>query len=132
MPTSSTDNLDRAVSHVKTFLERFPPSAVREPTSKLALRSTRTVLVGARPLVRLTTDTELPDDTVPPLLTFGDLEILHHRLVAAEAWKDIGYLKYVCKSYEWALRARRDETMKTVPLKADLSPIPLVDGYAVY
>jgi len=97
------------------FAERYPPSALYTPTPKPALRSTRTVLVGQRPLVRLTSSTEVPDDHVPPLLMFDDVELLHHRLVAAEAREDIGYLKYLCKAYEWALRARRDNTMRSLP-----------------
>lgn len=66
----------------------------------------------------MTTTQEVPDDHVPPLLTFTDLDVLHHRLVAAgNMGRDIGYLKYICKAYEWALRVRRDETMTAQPKK---------------
>jgi hypothetical protein len=64
----------------------------------------------------MTSSAEVPDDHVPPLLMFDDLEVLHHRLLATEAGEEIGYLKYLCKAYEWALRARRDNAMK-IPLE---------------
>jgi len=77
----------------------------------------RTVLVGHRPLVRMTSSTEVPDDGVPPLLMFRDVEVLHHRLVAQGATKEIAYLKYLTKAYEWALRKRRDEVLRAEPEK---------------
>jgi hypothetical protein len=71
----------------------------------------------------MTSTVEVPDDDVPPLLTFGDLDVLHHRLVAAGRRDEIGFLKYVCKTYEGALRARRDGTMKAEPAKTDAAAI---------
>jgi len=116
------NELDQALSHLHSFCARYPPSSVRQPASKPAMRATRTSLVGARPLVRLTSATELPDDTVPPLLTFKDLELLHHRLAAAGR-SEVGYIKYVAKSYIWALRVRRDEALKAKPEKEGNSPL---------
>jgi hypothetical protein len=113
----SAGDLDRAVGQVKTFAGRYAPLSTRQPAPKLPLQSTRTVLHASRPLVRMISTTELPDDTVPPLLTFGDVEILHHRLVAAGRRDDIGYIKYVCKAYEGALRVRRDLTMRAEPVQ---------------
>jgi hypothetical protein len=108
---------------VRAFAARYPPSALRTPSSKPALRSTRTILVGERPLVRMTSTAEVPDDHVPPLLMFDDVEALHHRLVAKEgSGSDIGYLKYLCKAYEWALRVRRDEAMKAAPPRINSNP----------
>jgi hypothetical protein len=54
--------------------------------------------------------TEVPDDYVPPVLlqVFKDLEVLHHRLVAYGRVKDIAYIKWLTKAYEWALRVRRE------------------------
>jgi hypothetical protein len=89
------------------------------------MRSTRTVLVGTRPLVRMSSTVEVPDDTVPPLLTFIDVEVLHHRLVAAGRLDMVRFLTYWCKSYEGALRVRRDRTIKAEPAKEDYSG-PLV------
>ncbi|KAF8884462.1 hypothetical protein BD779DRAFT_1612106 [Infundibulicybe gibba] len=70
-------HLDRAVDHVKAFVAKYPPSSIRKSSPKPNLRSTRTALVGQRPLVRLTSSIEVPDDNVPPLLTFTDVEVLH-------------------------------------------------------
>jgi hypothetical protein len=105
-------DLERAVHHVRTFVERYPPDSVRVAPMKSALRSTRTVLAAQRPIVRMTSPVGVPDDTVPPLLTFSDLEILHHRLVVAGMRDMIGYIKWVCKAYEGALRVRRDGLMR--------------------
>lgn len=113
----SVGNLEQAFSQVHNFARRYPPSATRLPAPKHPLRSTRTVLQGPRPLVRMISTTEVPDDTVPPLLTFSDVEILHHRLVAANRRDAIGYLKYISKAYEGALRIRRNSTMRAEPVK---------------
>ncbi|KAF7326654.1 hypothetical protein MVEN_02602500 [Mycena venus] len=109
--------LQRALDHVKAFAERYPPSLLYERRPKAGFRSTRTILTGARPLVRLTAPNEVPDDGVPPLLMFNDLELLHHRLVAASMKSGIGYIKYLSKAYEWALRGRRDAAMKARPAR---------------
>lgn len=102
---------------MKAFAERYSPLSVSQPAPKLPLRSTRTVLQGQRPLVRMTSTVELPDDKVPPLLTFSDVEILHHRLVAVGNLDAVGYLKWLCKAYEGALRTRRNLTMRAEPPK---------------
>ncbi|TRM63312.1 hypothetical protein BD626DRAFT_402875 [Schizophyllum amplum] len=113
----------KAVAQLRLFTERYPASAVQTHNPSLATRSTRTALLATdRPVVRSLSRTEIPDDTVPPLLTFKDVEIVHHRLVnltrslgpsiRARAAKDIKFLNYTVKAYEWALRNRRNETMK--------------------
>ncbi|KAJ7163629.1 hypothetical protein C8R43DRAFT_919339 [Mycena crocata] len=107
--------VERALDHVKTFVARYPPSGLYECSRKSPFRSTKTVLVGARPLVRLSSPNEVPDDGVPPLLMFNDLELLHHRLVAASMGPEIAYIKYISKAYEWALRGRRDAAMRARP-----------------
>lgn len=120
----STGNLDRALDLVKSFAQAYPPSAVRSTLNKLPSRSTRTTLIGARPLVRLFTDVDIPDDAVPPSLTFTEVEVLHHKLVAASPRreKDIKYLGWLCRAYEGTLRARRDAAWhaKPVPESADV------------
>lgn len=98
--------VERALDHLRTFVARYPPVVLREPNPLPAMRSTRTVLEGARPLVRLTSALDVPDDTVPPLLGWADLEILHHRLVAAGRTDGVRYVKWVCKAYEDPARAR--------------------------
>ena len=94
------------------------------PYTKPAFRSTRTSLTGARPLVRLFTDGDIPDDSVPPALTFAEIEVLHHKLVAAGPMKDtkreVGYLKWVCKAYEGALRRRREGVLRAKPEKEEV------------
>ncbi|KAF8824496.1 hypothetical protein HHX47_DHR8000075 [Lentinula edodes] len=181
-----TNNTDRALSHLRTFVQKYPASAIRFPQKsstpihsqtttflKPAMRSTRTSLVGARPLVRLTSPVSAASaisivspvneqvggsgGQIPPLLMWRDLEVLHHRIIAGvgsavdetksasveqeqeqmevakpnmtsqeildatlktrkerreKREKDIAYIKWVCKSYEWALRVRRDEAMR--------------------
>ena len=61
---------------------------------------------------------DVPDDNVPPLITFRDVELLHHRRVDKERVKDVKYTTCVCKAYEWALRLRRDEAIKAKPRDA--------------
>ncbi|KAH7907256.1 hypothetical protein BJ138DRAFT_1014830 [Hygrophoropsis aurantiaca] len=113
------DDLDRAMSLLRAFVSRYPPSGTLSGSSsstatrvKHPMLSTRTVLTGARPLVRITSAPEVADDGVPPLLTFSDIDTLHHRLVSKERVKDIKYLGWVCKAYVGALRRRRELTMK--------------------
>ncbi|KAG6855591.1 hypothetical protein H0H87_000472 [Tephrocybe sp. NHM501043] len=114
-----TNHVDRAMQHLRAFAARYPPSDIRTLTLKPAMRSTRTVLVGERPLVRMTSSVEVPDDHVPPLVMFGDIDVLHHRLVAQRSTSDIKYVAWVCKAYEGALRARRDSALKLKPSEVD-------------
>ncbi|KAG5728259.1 hypothetical protein E4T56_gene19087 [Termitomyces sp. T112] len=110
-----TNNLDRAMQHLRAFAARYSPSDVRIPTPRPAMRSTRTVLIGDRPLVRMTSNVEVPDDHVPPLIMFNDIEVLHHRLVARRSVANIKYIAWLSKSYEGALRARRAAALKLRP-----------------
>ena len=70
----------------------------------------------------MTSTTEVPDDHVPPFLTFADVEIVHHRLVALGMYKEIGYLKWLCKAYEWALRVRKDLAARAPFVKSEPGP----------
>ncbi|EPQ55844.1 hypothetical protein GLOTRDRAFT_138607 [Gloeophyllum trabeum ATCC 11539] len=109
---TSAGALDDALLHLAAFVHLYPPHALREPPPPSPLRSTRTALDAPRPLVRLAGVTEVGDDGVPPLLTFADVELLHHRLVAAGDREGIAYVKWVCKAYEGALRERRERVMR--------------------
>ena len=100
------------MQHLKAFAKQYPPNDVRTPTPKTNLRSTRTSLVGLRPLVRMTSESEVPDDHVPPLMMFRDISVLHHRLMDEGRTKDIKYVTWLCRAYEWALRVRRDASVK--------------------
>lgn len=110
-----TGNTREGVELVRKFVEQYPPNSVKQANPKLPLRSTRTVLQAPRPIVRLVSPTELPDDTVPPLLSFPELEVLHHKLVAKGDKESIGYLKYVCMSYKGALMRRKEATLHARP-----------------
>lgn len=114
-PLYRVGELDRAMSLLRDFASRYSCTAVATPAPKHPMRSARTQLFGGRPLVRMSAPSEVPDDTVPPVLTFTDLEILHNRLVTAgpSFSMDVSYLTFLCKAYEGALRTRRDRTLKT-------------------
>ncbi|TBU57213.1 hypothetical protein BD310DRAFT_822029 [Dichomitus squalens] len=105
-----------AVRLVRQFVDRYPPSQVSKPNPKHALRSTRILLTAPRPVVRMLSSTEVPDDTVPPSLSFFELEVLHHRLVAVGDRESIGYIKYVCMSYQGALKRRKDAALRAKPV----------------
>lgn len=112
---SSNENLSRAMALLRSFAAKYPPTSIRTPSPKAHFQSTRTSLVGSRPLVRMTSAADMIDDNVPPLMAFRDLELLHHRLVDEGMEKDIKYVTWLCKAYEWALRVRRDEAVKARP-----------------
>ncbi|OCH90875.1 hypothetical protein OBBRIDRAFT_825697 [Obba rivulosa] len=117
-----TNHRTRALELVKSFAARYPPDSVKVVPPKPTVRSTRTVLVGVKPLVRLTSAVDVPDDSVPPLLSFAELEILHHRLIAAQDSAGIRYIKWLCKAYEGALRRRRASVVQARP--SDGAPVP--------
>ncbi|KAG8902107.1 hypothetical protein FRB99_004834 [Tulasnella sp. 403] len=134
---SKADDTDRGIALVKEFHKRYPPTAVlppapapvspaEDPLTNLRLPSTsfptRASLVAKQPLVRLTSNTQIQDNSITPFLSFDDVETLHHRLVIksqigtaaekASKIKDLRYLTWMCHSYmghlkrrkEWALR----------------------------
>ncbi|PCH43178.1 hypothetical protein WOLCODRAFT_153238 [Wolfiporia cocos MD-104 SS10] len=105
----------RALQVVREFAERYPPAQLLRVQPKHPLRSTQSVLVGPKPLIRLMSDIDVPDDAVPPLLTFTDIDILHRRLVALEDGVGISYLKWLCSAYEGSLRRRRQATVGAIP-----------------
>jgi len=129
--------LDKAMERIRLFAQTFPPKTLLTlPTStKPPLRSTNTTLstsdqsakahtiprpsassilsnIGGRPLVRLTSDAELVDDSVPPFLIFKDVEFLHLRLVAENRSADVKYLTWLLKSYSGSLKKRRERTLQ--------------------
>ena len=64
----------------------------------------------------MTSSTEIGDDTIPPILTFHNVELLHHRLVVLEDTKSIKRLDYVLRCYSGLVRARRKANMRTDPV----------------
>ena len=134
--------MNDAMALVKSFVERYPPSAIYtsinvsplapliepptpSPAPALAtlsaqdqlsalknMRSTRTKLLAPRPLVRTFSPAEIPDDFVPPCLTFTELLPLHQRLTTKtgrECLKQRQYLTWICNGYEGWLRRRRNK-----------------------
>lgn len=112
---SRAGKVEEAMNEVRRFVAKYPPSCVQSSASKLAIRGTRTSLVASRPLVRMTSTVDMPDDAVPPILTFGDLELLHHRLMTEGDEKEISYIKFICKTYEGRLRSRRQGSLTAKP-----------------
>ncbi|KAI0033509.1 hypothetical protein K488DRAFT_84868 [Vararia minispora EC-137] len=102
-------DVPRAMDALHVFVARYPPQIVRDSSGFPILLSRRTRLKGERPLVRLMSATELKDDTVPPFLGWTDLEILHHRCVAAGRHDAIKYIKWVCYAYRGSLKMRREK-----------------------
>ncbi|KAI0270702.1 hypothetical protein BC834DRAFT_967432 [Gloeopeniophorella convolvens] len=99
-----THRLDDALACLRAFVAAYPPAAVRAPAPAPAHTQ------RGHALVRLSTPLDVADDGVPPLLTFGELEVLHHRLVGAGRTRarDVAYVTWVCRSYEGALWRRRE------------------------
>jgi hypothetical protein len=102
------------MSQLHAFAAKYPPNDVRTLPLKPHVRSTCTSLVGQRTLVH-TKATEVPVDKVPLLMTFHDVEILHHWLIAEARVKDIKYVMWLCKVYGYGLRKRRDEAIESKP-----------------
>ena len=98
---------------MRGFQQRYPPDTVSENLNPdLQVIVSKPGLEGPRPLVRLSERGLVNDDSVPPALTFTDVEILHHRLTTAGSGgeprkKDIDYLTWSISAYEGRLKDRR-------------------------
>jgi len=105
--------LDGALRLVREFQERYPPDMVSENLNPdLQVVVSKPGLEGPRPLVCLSERGLVNDDSVPPALTFTDVEILHHRLTTAGAGgeprrKEVDYLKWLIAAYAGRLKDRR-------------------------
>ncbi|KAF8508069.1 hypothetical protein JB92DRAFT_2814976 [Gautieria morchelliformis] len=108
------DRLDEAVDLIYQFVDRYPPQIVKHPSPPDPRQSTRTSLYAERPIVRLTDRSTIPEDRIPPFLTFRDLNTLHHRAIAAKRPDYITYITWVARAYEGALRRRREGTLRPV------------------
>ena len=85
----------------------------------------------------MTAPHEVGDDTVPPMLTFRDVEALHLKLVMKENVKGVRSLTFVIESYAGSLRMRRKSSLTatapshprvsvgTITPPKSKSPIPL-------
>ena len=103
------NDLPRSLNGIRSFVARYPPSNARVPAPQPEYRSPRVRLHGARPLVRLTSVTDVSDDTVPPQLTWADLDVVHHRCVVAGRADGVRYIKWVCHAYRGAVKVRREK-----------------------
>lgn len=114
---SRNDLTAEALSLVEKFTELYPPNEIAKPFApKDPADSNRVLLEGPRPLVRLSSVIEIGDDTVPPMLTFRDVEVLHHRFVVEEDEKALAKLTYHVRSYQGAIRSRKASTLKSLPV----------------
>ena len=96
------------------FVDRYPPLIVKQASPSDPKRSSRTSLYAERPIVRLTERSMIPEDRIPPFVTFRDLNLLHQRAIAAKRQDYISYITWVGKAYEGALRRRREGTLRPV------------------
>lgn len=94
---------DESLAQMARFHTLFPPSNVLSTYSPTPETSFK---------IRLTDPTALSESDIPPVLLWPDVDVLHQRLVREGRKKDIGWLTWVCKSYEVALRKRRRWRLK--------------------
>lgn len=105
--------MDGALRLVREFQELYPPDMVSENLNPdLQVIVSKPGLEGPRPLVRLSERGLVNDDSVPPALTFTDVELLHHRLMTAgpggeSRKKDIDYLTWLTSAFAGRLKDRR-------------------------
>ena len=105
--TCSSDHLNDGLSLVREFTHKYPPSALLPLPSSPSSSDPKNELQ-----VHLTTPSSTPDDTIPPFLTFRDLQVLHERLTRGAGVHpmrkaQLGFLTYISKAYEGALVKRR-------------------------
>ncbi|KAF9238688.1 hypothetical protein BU15DRAFT_47475 [Melanogaster broomeanus] len=114
-------DIDGALVLLRAFVFRYPPTALLQPPAQLhpmlknPTSSTPSVSTTARPIIRLTSAVGPKDDRVPPLIGFGDVDLLHARLAEHGRETDLAYLKWVCKAYTSSLRKRRDAVLNANP-----------------
>jgi len=99
---SPTISIDEPISLLKNFNSLYPPSSILDGYSATPPTPFQ---------IRMTDRTRIAESDIPPHMLFGDVDVLHHRLVR-EGRKELGWLKWVCKSYEVALRKRRKWRLK--------------------
>ena len=113
--------IEKTYKSIIRALSLSPSTPIEEPISVLSdfhsLYPPSTILDGysatpATPFqIRMTDRTRIAESDIPPTILFGDVDVLHQRLVR-EGRKELGWLKWVCKSYEVALRKRRKWRLK--------------------
>lgn len=117
------DETKEALKIVKQFHTMFPPSALKKTSAPIsAYDSTRVVLTipspssatkeSIAPPLRRPLLPPLPtplqtSSSIPPILTFADVEVLHQRLVREEDGRGVRWLGWIVRSYVGVLRGRR-------------------------
>lgn len=99
---SPSTPVDGPISLLNSFHSLYPPSTILDGYSATPPTPFQ---------IRMTDRTSLAESDIPPNILFGDVDVLHQRLVR-EGRKELGWLKWVCKSYEVALRKRRRWRLK--------------------
>ncbi|KAH7105298.1 hypothetical protein BKA62DRAFT_689278 [Auriculariales sp. MPI-PUGE-AT-0066] len=108
------DLLDDSLAIVEQFVAQYPPVNIASPLEISRLRIMRTSLLAPRPLVRLSTQTSVSDDAVPPMLLWSSVELLHQNLLIKERHEDIRKLTYITNAYKGMLTKRRDAALERV------------------
>jgi len=91
-----------STSLLSTFYETFPPASILRTYTP----------TPHTPFQIRTTDRAGAESDIPPHLLWSDVDVLHQRLVREGKKGEVGWLKWVCKSYEVALRKRRRWRLK--------------------
>jgi hypothetical protein len=82
--------------------------------------NSRVRLDGPHSLVKATQRGLLEDDSVPPVLTFSDVALLHQALSRSRRLTDISYLTYMSHAYAGAVRDRRRMNLATKSINGGL------------
>lgn len=64
-----------------------------------------------RPLVQMVSPTLVADPSVPPWLSFNDIDALHQRLLPLQRWSDVEYLTWLTRAYGGGVRRRRETAL---------------------
>jgi hypothetical protein len=99
---SSSTPIEEPIELLNKFYNSYPPTMILDGYSATPPTPFQ---------IRMTDRTRLAESDIPPNILFGDVDVLHQRLVR-EGRKELGWLKWVCKSYEVALRKRRKWRLK--------------------
>jgi hypothetical protein len=91
-----------AINLLNTFHTIYPPSEILESFEQTPPTPFQ---------IRMTDRTRIAESDIPPHILWGDVDVLHQRLVR-EGKGEVGWLKWVTKSYEVALRKRRNWRLK--------------------
>ena len=114
--------LERSYRSIIRLLALSPSTPITDSLSLLArfhqllpptnILQTYTATPATPFRIRMTDPTATPESDIPPVMLWNDLDVVHQRLAREGRRKDIGWLTWVCKSYEVALRKRRRWRLK--------------------